>query len=72
MNKILKTALIGVGIYEGCNLIWDLGKAYMLGTMARYNVTANETIDCLATDKRTRLKLISKCATIFKQEKSRI
>ena len=71
MNKILKTALIGAGIYEGCNLVFDLGKAHMLGTLARYNITANETIDLLATDKRARLKLISKCATIFKQEKSR-
>ncbi len=71
MNKILKTALIGVGIYEGCNLVFDLGKAHMLGILAKYNVTANETIDLLAADKRARSKLISKCATIFKQEKSR-
>lgn len=71
MNKILKIALIGVGIYEGCNLMFDLGKAHMLGTLVKYNVTANEVIDFIAEDKRARLKLISKCATIFKQEKSR-
>lgn len=66
MNKILKTALIGVGIYEGCNLMFDLGKAHMLGTLAKYNVTANEVIDFIAEDKCARLKLISKCATIYK------
>ncbi len=71
MNKILKTALIGVGIYELCNLMFDLGKGHMLGTLASYNFTANEIIDCLASDKRLRLKWISKMATFFKQEKGR-
>lgn len=71
MNKILKITLIGVGIYEGCSLMFDFGKAHMLGTLAKYNFTADEVIDLLASDKSARLKLIYKLATIFKQEESR-
>ena len=39
MKKMLKTVLIGGAIYEGLNLTFDLGKAQMLGALAKYNVT---------------------------------
>lgn len=71
MNKTLKTALIGVAFYGCMNFMFDLGKGHMLGTLAKYDINANETIDMLASDKRFRLKLISKTATLFRQEKSR-
>lgn len=71
MNKILKKALIIGGIYGGCNLIFDLGKAHMIGTLAKYDVTANEVMDIISQDKRARLKFIFKSANIFKQEKGR-
>ena len=71
MNKILKTTLIGVAIYGGCNLMFDLGKGHMLGTLAKYDVTANETMNWLSSDKRLRLQLISKTATLFRRDRSR-
>lgn len=71
MKKMLKTVLIGGAIYEGLNLTFDLGKAKMLGTLAKYNVTGDEAMDLLASDKRLRLKLISKVAALVKRERSR-
>lgn len=71
MNKILKTALIGVAFYECMNFMFDLGKGHMLGTLAKYDINANEAIDMLASDKSFRLKLISKTATLFRKERSR-
>ncbi len=71
MNKALKTALIGVAFYACANFMFDLGKGHMLGTLAKYDITANETIDMLASDKSFRLKLISKTATLFRKERSR-
>ncbi len=71
MKKMLKTVLIGGAIYEGLNLTFYLGKAQMLGALAKYNVTGDEALDLLASDKRLRLKLISKVSTLVKRERSR-
>lgn len=72
MNKMLKTIIIGGAIYEGCNLMFDLGKAHMLGNLAKYNIEPIETIDMLESDERFRSRFIAKCAKIFKlNEKSR-
>lgn len=71
MKKMLKTVLIGGAIYEGLNLTFYLGKAHTLGVLAKYNVTGDEVIDLLASDKRLRAKLISKVAALAKLEGSR-
>ena len=71
MKKMLKTELIGGAIYEGFNLAFDLGKAQMLGVLAKYNATGDEALDLLASDKRLRVKLIVKLATLTKWERSR-
>ncbi len=69
MNRMLKAVIIGGAIYEGCNLMFDLGKAHMLGTLVKYNIQPTETINMLETDDRFRLKFIAKTAQIFKQDK---
>lgn len=68
MNKIIKGCLICAGGYKLSNLMFDLGKAHMLGTLLKYDVSAKETYDALSECKSPRLKFIADFANRMKND----
>ena len=65
MNKIVKKCIVGSVIYVMCDISFHFGKGYMLGTMAKLDVTGSQCLNALSDDKRWRAKFIKKVAETF-------
>lgn len=65
MNNIIKKCIIGGVIYVMCDISFQFGKGYMLGPMAKQNVTGSQALNVLSDDKRWRAKFIKKVAETF-------
>lgn len=65
MNNIIKKCIIGGVIYVMCDISFQFGKGYMLGPMAKQNVTGSHALNVLSDDKRWRAKFIKKVAETF-------
>lgn len=68
MNKIVKGCIIGTIFIGTAEFAFALGKASILGTLLKYNASAEEAISILDNDKRIKLRCISLLAKIFKEE----
>lgn len=47
MNKIVKKCIVGGVIYVMCDISFRFGKGYMLGTMAKLDVTGSQGLNAL-------------------------
>lgn len=65
MNNIIKNCIIGGVIYVMCDISFQFGKGYMLGPMAKLDVTGSQALNVLSDDKRWRAKFIKKVAETF-------
>ena len=67
MNKFVKGCIIGTAFYGVAEASFQIGKGYMLGTLAKYDCPPNELIPILAADKRRRSKFVSNVAKLAKK-----
>lgn len=68
MNKIVKGCIIGVlslGVFEFAG---QFGKGYMLGYLAKTNLSADEAIEILSAYKNPKAWLISDVAKFIKKQ----
>ena len=65
MNNIIKKCIIGGVIYVMCDISFQFGKGYMLGPIAKLDVTGSQVLNVLSDDKRWRAKFIKKVAETF-------
>jgi hypothetical protein len=65
MNNIIKKCIIGGVIYVMCDISFQFGKGYTLGTMSKLDVTGSQALNVLSDDKRWRAKFIKKVAETF-------
>nr|DAO73247.1 MAG TPA: hypothetical protein [Caudoviricetes sp.] len=65
MNNIIKNCIVGGVIYVMCDISFQFGKGYMLGTMTKLDVTGSQALNALSDDKRWIGKFIKKVAETF-------
>jgi len=65
MNKIVKKCIVGGVIYVMCDMSFHFGKGFMLGNIAKLDVTGAQALNALSDDKRLRVKFIKKVAETF-------
>lgn len=68
MNKLIKAFIVGGIVYAMCDASCQLGKGYMLGVLAKENVSASQCIDAISDDKRLRVKFVEMVAKYIKEE----
>nr|DAJ79361.1 MAG TPA: hypothetical protein [Caudoviricetes sp.] len=67
MNKLVKTCIIGVTIYEAFNLGGYIGKGSAIGLLAGLGTSGSDAIEELSTDKRWQNKLVVSVAKFKKK-----
>ena len=70
MNKIVKGCIIGVLSFGVFEFAGQFGKGYMLGYLAKNNLSADEAIEILSTYKKPTAWIISDVAKFIKKKES--
>lgn len=68
MNKLIKTCIVGGIAYMMYDASFQMGKGYVLGVLAKADMSASQCIDVISDDKRLRAKLIKMVAKITKEK----
>lgn len=71
MNKIIKGCIMGALSIGAFEFGFQLGKSYMLGILAKYNLSANELIEILSSYDRPISRFIVDVAKYFENENSK-
>lgn len=68
MNKIVKGCIIGVLSFGALEFAGQFGKGYMLGYLAKNNLSADEAIEILSSYKNPTAWFISDVAKFIKKQ----
>lgn len=67
MNTVIKGCIIGAVFYEAFKFVCRCGMGYILGILAKYNLTADEAIEILSAYKHPSTHLVAGIAKFLKK-----
>ncbi len=68
MNKITKGCLLGLIVFGSMEIGDAIGKGWLLGYMAKHNVSGSDVIEILSSRKEPKIKFVRSIANLKMQK----